>query len=205
MRADLKAIRIVWLVCPLLAACASGPPERPDDVCSIFREKPGWYNAITKAEKRWGVRASTMMAVTHRESSYIADARPPRTKLLWVVPWTRPSSAYGFAQATDEAWSDYLGDTRNRFADRDDFADASDFVGWYLNRASRTLSISRDNPKHLYLAYHEGPAGYRSGKWRNNAWLIGAADKVERQARRYETQLSACRAGLKKKRWWWPD
>ena len=188
----------------VLGACATRPPSKPNDVCSIFRERPGWYNAALDAQKQWNIHAATLMAVAHRESSYVSDARPPRTRVLWVVPWRRPSSAYGFAQATDEAWSDYLNDTRNRFADRDDFADAVDFVGWSLDRAARTLGIDRSNAKHLYLAYHEGLTGYRRGGWREKEWLLCAASRMSSQAQRYHGQLERCRSGLKRKRWWWP-
>jgi hypothetical protein len=33
-----------------------------------------------------------MMAIIHQESKFDPSARPQRTKLLWVIPWTRPSS-----------------------------------------------------------------------------------------------------------------
>ena len=185
----------VWL-----GACASGPPEQPENLCEIFKEKPGWYRAVQRVERRWDIDASVMMSVTYRESSYVSDARPPRTRVLWVVPWRRPSSAYGYAQATDEAWSDYKRASGNRFGDRDDFNDAIDFVGWYLDNAHRRLGIARNDARHLYLAYHEGLSGYRSGRWRNDPRLRRAADQVARRAERYGTQLARCRDSLKGRR-----
>lgn len=191
--------RFSTLAC-LVCGCASAPPEHPGNVCEIFREKPGWYRAVQQTERRWEVPVHVIMAVTYRESSYVHDARPEREKLLWVIPWKRPSSAYGYAQATDEAWSDYRHATGHRWADRDDFGDAIDFVGWYLDRSHRELGIARNDARLLYLSYHEGPSGYRSGRWKRNAWLKRAADKVATDATRYEAQLASCRSSLKRRR-----
>ena len=127
----------------------------------------------------------------YKESSYVSNARPPRGRLLWVIPWKRSSTAYGFAQATDDAWSDYLRDTGNRFADRDDFADAVDFVGWYLNRSHRHLNIAADDARRLYLSYYAGLGGYRRGTWRNNDWLKDAAVRVAKAQRTLSTPTRA--------------
>lgn len=183
----------------LTGGCAS-TPSNPGDVCAIFREKPGWYRGALKAEQRWKVSIPVMMAFTYKESSYVHNARPPRTRLLFVIPWRRPSSAYGFAQATNETWSDYRRATGRRGADRNDFGDAIDFVGWYLDRAHRHLGIARNDARHLYLSYHEGLSGYRSGRWKSNRWLQGAADRVAANAARYGRQLASCRNSLKRKR-----
>ncbi|MDE0419672.1 MAG: transglycosylase SLT domain-containing protein [Gammaproteobacteria bacterium] len=178
----------------LLAGCMSGPPSDSEDLCKIFEERPRWHRAATAAEKRWRIPTPVMMAVVYKESSYVAKARPPRGRLLGVVPWKRASSAYGFAQATDEAWSDYLRETRNRSSDRDDFADAIDFVGWYLNRSHRHLGIAPADARNLYLTYYAGMGGYSRGTWRNNEWLKDAAARVATRASRYERQLGGCRA-----------
>ena len=185
----------------LSAGCTSGPPSNADDLCMIFKERPGWYRGAKAAAKRWEIPAPVMMAVMYKESSYVANARPPRGRLLWVIPWKRSSTAYGFAQATDDAWSDYLRDTGNRFADRDDFADAVDFVGWYLNRSHRHLNIAADDARRLYLSYYAGLGGYRRGTWRNNDWLKGAAVRVGKRSARYRRQLERC-SGLDDRGWW---
>ena len=184
----------------LLQGCAAAPPTNPDNLCAIFQERPAWHRAAVKAERRWGVSSPVMMAVMHKESSYIHDAKPPRTKLLKVIPWKRESSAYGFAQATDAAWKDYLRDTGNRFAQRDRFDDAVDFVGWYLDRAHRVAGISKNDARALYLSYYSGIGGYQRGTWRNNAWLKGAAARVGNRSSRYAGQMGQCK--LKKKRGW---
>ena len=64
-------------------------------------------NAKQSYEK-WGVPIPVQMAIMHQESHFVADAQPPRTWLLGIIPWFRPSSAYGYAQAIDETWDDYL-------------------------------------------------------------------------------------------------
>ena len=189
-----RFVAIAALVAVLVATgCASAPPKNPDNLCAVFKERPKWHRAAVKAERRWGVSAPVMMAVMHKESSYIHDAKPPRRKLLRIIPLGRESSAYGFAQATDAAWKDYLKDTGNRFAERDEFKDAVDFVGWYLHRAHRQAGIARTDARGLYLAYYAGVGGYQRGTWKNNAWLKGAAAKVAARSSRYAGQMRGCR------------
>ena len=136
------------------------------------------------------------MAIMWRESSFRADARPPRTYALGVIPWGRQSSAYGYAQAIDGTWDWYREDTGNSGADRDDFEDAADFVGWYMAKTRTSNSIAMTDAYNQYLAYHQGHAGYRSGRWKSVSWLKNAAAAVSRQARRYEGQLAGCRSQL---------
>ena len=181
------------LALAMLAGCTARPLSNTEDLCKVFKERPRWYRDSVAAEKRWRIPTPVMMAVVNKESSFVAKARPPRGRLLWVIPGKRSSSAYGFAQATDEAWSDYLRETRNRFADRDDFGDAIDFVGWYLNRSHRHLNIAADDARTLYLTYYAGMGGYQRGTWRNNEWLKDAAARVAARAGRYERQLAGCR------------
>lgn len=175
-----------------VGSCSSNPPRQPDNACRIFDEKGSWYKAARKAKKKWGMPVHVGMAFVHRESSYVADAKPPRKKLLGLVPWRRLSSAYGYAQATDEAWKDYLDATNRWFVDRDDFGDAMDFIGWYNHRSHRKLGIPKNDPYRLYLAYYTGPTGYRKGVWKGSPTIQGYARKVQVQAQRYASQLQRC-------------
>ena len=175
--------------------CAS-VPSNATDICDVFEEKRGWYRQAKKAEGKWKVSIPIMMAFAYKESSFKHDARPARTKVLGVIPWRRPSSAYGFAQATDETWEDYKRQSGRKSARRTKFSDAIDFVGWYLDRAHQVLGIPRDDARTLYLAYHDGLTGYRQGGWRSNAWLKDAAGRVAANAARYEGQLASCRRFL---------
>ncbi len=182
----------------LLAACATQPPGNINDICQIFREKPHWYEDVSKSRDRWGTPIHVQMAIIRQESAFRDDAQPPRRKLLGVVPWRRPSSAYGYPQAKDDTWEWYIRKTGNRGADRDDFADAVDFVGWYTQLSQRTLGISKWDARQQYLAYHEGHGGFRNGSYRNKTWLLKVADKVDRQARNYARQLKVCEQSLDK-------
>lgn len=199
----LRPLGVAALLALGLGGCSSTPPESPDDLCAVFREKPGWYRDARAAERKWRIPIHVAMAFVHRESSYVADARPPRGRLLWVIPWRRPSSAYGYAQATSEAWQDYRQDTDRFLADRSDFDDAVDFIGWYNDRSARQLNIARDNAYHLYLAYHEGPTGYRRGTWRSKPQVRGYAQKVKDRAARYRAQLDRCEDDLGGGFWSW--
>ncbi len=191
------------LLVAVMSGCSSTPPDSPDDICKVFREKPGWYRDARAAERKWGIPVPVAMAFVHRESSYVSDARPPRGRLLWVIPWFRPSSAYGYAQATDEAWQDYRREQGGLFADRADFDDAIDFIGWYNHRSSRRLNIGYDDAFHLYVAYYEGPTGYRRGGWRHKPTVQAYARKVADRASRYRRQLAGCRDDLGGGFWSW--
>lgn len=179
-----------------LSACASSPPHNPHNICEIFREKDDWYQATLEASRRWGVPISVQMSIIKQESSFIADAEPPRPTLLGFIPWFRSSSAYGYPQAQDGTWSDYQKQTGNSWADREDFADSCDFVAWYCAISNKRLGIPFNDAQRLYLAYHEGHTGYRRKNYKHKHWLLNVAKKVGRQAGQYDAQLSNCRQEL---------
>jgi hypothetical protein len=193
----------------LLGGCAifgggGEPPERPSDACAIFDEKDDWYPAARRAEKRWGVPVALQLAFIKQESGFVSDARPPRGRFLWVIPTTRPSNAYGYGQALDGTWEGYMRDTGNDGADRDDFGDVTDFIGWYCTVSHRKLGLAKNDAYNQYLAYHEGQGGYARRSYENKAWLIKVARRVEAQAQRYNEQLARCTADLEERDdgWW---
>jgi hypothetical protein len=196
-----ERISVVVLVLLLLGACTSSPPKRPDNICAVFQEKPGWYKAARRAEKRWGMPIPVGMAFIHKESSYQAKARPERTKLLWIIPWTRPSSAYGYAQATDDAWADYRKEHGGWLSERHDMEDALDFIGWYNNRSHKQLGLPKTDAFSLYIAYYTGIGGYSRGGWRGNETIKGYARRVSDKAYQYGQQLRGCEKKLKRSRW----
>lgn len=185
-----------WLLLFLLAGCATAPPSRPEDACHLFREQGGWYGETRQSSARWGVPVAVMLAIIHQESRFREDAQPPREKLLWFIPWFRPSSAFGFAQAKDETWDWYQDDTGNRWASRDDFADAVDFVGWYCHKSHLMAGIAKGDAHNLYLAYHEGQKGFMAGSYRDKPWLTAVARKVAKLAETYRAQLAQCAGEL---------
>ena len=176
-----------------LAACTAVPPKNSDNICATFKEKDDWYADAKESYEKWGVPVSVQMAIMHQESHFVADAQPPRPWLLGFIPWFRPSSAYGYAQVKDETWDDYLNKAGSWCADRDDFADAADFIGWYRNISHSRLGISKGDARNLYLAYHEGHSGYQRKSYINKPELKRVADKVAYRARLFQSQLGACK------------
>ena len=194
---------LIVMLC--LAGCATSPPEQVDDVCDIFREKSGGSGDAKESRARWGVPMSVSMAFMYQESRFVATAKPPRKKIFGVIPGPRPSDSYGYSQAKESTWDWYERSTGNYGADRDDFGDAIDFIGWYNNVSNKELGISKQDAFRLYLAYHEGHGGYRKQSYRSKDWLIDVARKVDRQAQQYNTQLQGCAEELEPRGWfdWW--
>jgi len=183
----------------LFHGCAGTPqPKRIDNVCEIFREHSDWYEDAFDSYQRWGIPIPVMMAIMHQESKYVSDARPPRTTCLWIFPGPRPSSAFGYAQAKDETWEEYKKSSGNSWADRDDFGDAIDFVGWYCNLSSKKCGISKRDARNLYLAYHEGRGGFNRKSYKKKGWLLKVADKVQKRANKYKSQLASCEEEFRK-------
>lgn len=205
MRANshIKYLSYALLLCSvaLVSGCASLPSE-PDNICSIFREKPHWYKASKAATKRWGAPVYMPMAIMYQESSFNAKAKPPMRYFLWVVPIGRGSSAYGYAQAQNASWSEYQKEAGSMFSDRDDFSDAVDFIQWYMNKSQKRNGVSKWDAYHQYLNYHEGHGGYARGTYKNKSWLLGVASKVDRRAKKYSAQYASCKESLDKGSFW---
>lgn len=196
--------RLALGVCTLaLAGCIVPPPTHIDNICAIFREKEDWYAYAKAAEQRWGTPIAVQMAIIAQESGFHEEIRPPRTWILGIIPWTRPSSAYGYAQALDSTWAWYQQETGNYSADRDDFADAVDFVAWYVAQSYQMLGISKSDAYSQYLAYHEGQAGFRNKTYADEEWLKEVAWRVNARAARYARQLRGCRKELESDDGWW--
>ncbi len=179
----------------ILTSCAGSdkPPSTVVDACRMQAERPHWFQAMSKSEERWGVPVAIQLATISRESSFQADARPTKTVGSWIFAREVPrSSAYGFSQAIDGTWDWYIRETGRHGADRDDFADSADFIGWYMNMTSRVNGIPLNDAYNQYLAYHEGRTGYAKGSYRGKAWLPGVARDVQAWAVVYDQQLRTC-------------
>lgn len=192
------------LCCLALAGCVTSPPTNPRDICAIFEEKDDWYEPAQQAAERWDTSIPVMMAIMYQESGYRADARPPRRWLLWVIPWFRPSDAYGYPQALDSTWATYKRATGSWGADRDDFEDAIDFVGWYNHVASQQCRIRPEDGYRQYLAYHEGFKGYNRRTYVGKGTLEASARRVQQLSQRYHQQLEGCEDQFKNRGGWWP-
>jgi hypothetical protein len=192
--ARLLTVAVVLVL--LFQSCTTTPPGNADDLCEIFHEKREWYVGARRSFERWGVPEAVQLAVVHQESRFRADARPGWRRVLWIFPVGRRSSAYGYGQVKDGTWRDYLRATGRRGADRDDFADVADFIGWYGDLIHRRTSVEKHDAYHLYLAYHEGPGGFARGSHQGKPWLLGVARKVEARARIYQAQYLGCQESL---------
>jgi len=195
----LKYILILGLL--LTLGCIKKPPQNMDNSCKIFEEKSSWYAYASHAYEKWGVPIHVQLAIIHQESRFTAKARPPKDYLLWFIPWGHKSSAYGYAQVKDGTWDWYKEKTGNRSASRSDFADATDFIGWYGNYTYKTLGVSKWDAYNQYLAYHEGHGGFKKKSYLKKPWLVKVAQKVKRRAGMYQVQLKKCKRELEKP-WW---
>ncbi|TPE52719.1 lytic transglycosylase [Amaricoccus solimangrovi] len=181
----------------ILTSCSGhdAPPSTVADACRMQQERPHWFSAMKDTQARWGVPVSVQLATISRESSFQYDAQPMKKVGSGIFSRRVPrSSAYGYSQALDGTWEWYMRDTGRSGADREDFADSSDFIGWYMNLNSRLNGVPLNDAYNQYLAYHEGKTGYAKGTWRRKAWLPAVARDVQSWAERYEQQLRLCPA-----------
>ncbi len=198
---------VYFLSAIILFACLNGCSRKPqikpastNNICAVFSQQPSWYRAAEKAQQRWGTPIHVQMAIMHQESRFKRKAKAPRKKLLGILPWTRSSSAYGYSQALEGTWKVYKKATKNRRALQSHFPDAIDFIAWYAHQAHIKAGAPMTDARALYLAHHEGTNGYKRGTYRNKDWLKKVADKVARQAKRYQLQLKQCEHKFKRKR-----
>ncbi|MBX3569752.1 MAG: hypothetical protein KF914_16940 [Rhizobiaceae bacterium] len=179
-----------------LAGCAT-PPSRINDICAVFDQRDGWVtnwrSSAERVEAKYGVPIPILMATVRKESGFKGNARPPRKKLWGFIPWKRQSSAYGYSQALDGTWSQYMTESGNWSARRTNFDDSLDFVGWYHGKSADTLGIARNDPYNLYLAYYFGWSAYKRGDWRGNSGMQSYARDTAKMATTYAAQMRSCR------------
>ncbi len=199
MLKKIKTLFLVSLYVFLVSACSTTPPSQRENLCKIFEEKRHWYDAAEDMRDKYGVPIHVPMAMMYQESSFRHDAKPPRDYVFFgLIPWGRISSAYGYAQAKTMTWQDYKTETGNRSADRDDFDDAIDFMGWFITKTHKINKISKWDAGTQYLNYHEGWGGYKRKSYRKKAWLQKVAIKVDNRSKRYAAQLKTCEEDLQK-------
>jgi hypothetical protein len=175
-----------------ISACNHKTPSNTDDICQIFSQKKRWHKYAKKSTKKWGTPVHVQMAILQQESGFKYDAKPARKKILGIIPWRRKSSAYGYAQVLNETWKEYAKQTKNHGADRDNFKDAIDFVGWYTYHTQKQTKISKWDAYNQYLAYHEGRGGFMKKSHNKKPWLVKVAKKVDSRAKIYASQLKRC-------------
>ncbi len=193
MRRLFRAMGIVLLV----ASCSGGNSSAPrnlDDACSILKQRPQYIKAFRATERKWGVPVAVQMATIYQESKFIGDARTPLRYTLGVIPMGRQSSAFGYSQALDGTWKEYQRETGKRGTKRDNIRDATDFMGWYMNKTRERNGIPLSDARNQYLAYHDGHTGFARGTYRSKPWLVRIANEVGARAVTYQGQLRTCRA-----------
>ena len=187
--------KILILILFLLSSCTS-VPKNVSNGCLIFDEKYLWYKHSQKVEKKWGTPIYIQLAIIKMESDFDWLAKPPRKKIFKVIPFKRPSSSFGYSQAVKGTWEQYKKETGNKLATRMRFKDSVDFIGWYTNKTSSILKISKKDAFKQYVAYHEGWGNFKY--YKKNKKVIKLAKKVEKQSNIYKKQLIRCKNSLNK-------
>jgi len=85
---------------------------------------------------------------------------------------------------------------RQAASDRDDFADAIDFMGWFTSKSQQLNGVSKWDAYNQYLNYHEGWGGFRRGTYLQKSWLPPVARKVDERSKRYAMQMHSCKDEL---------
>ena len=199
MKKRKQILNSFFVILFLFTSACSSIPKNTADGCSIFSERYFWYKHVKKTEKKWGTPVHLQLAFIKMESDFDWLAKPPRHKLFKVIPYKRPSSSFGYSQAVKGTWKQYKKENNRPLATRARFKDSVDFIGWYTNKTSKILKISKKDVFKQYIAYHEGWGNYKN--YKNNNKIILIAKKVKNQSDRYKKQLSDCKNKLDRKRY----
>lgn len=155
--------------------------DKLDDACDLFQQKIGWRTITSEASEKWGIPVSVILAIMHQESRFKSTAA------------AKTSTAFGYSQALDGTWAEYQAEMNTSHAVRTSLSDSADFIGWYMTRTEEKIGLPLDDVAAHYLSYHEGPAGYRSKRWKKQSKLIQISENVAERAKVYEVQLRQCR------------
>lgn len=190
---------IFSLILIFTVACTSLKQTYTANSCILFDSKKGWYKSTKKSFDKWGAPIALQLAIINQESSFNQFAKPKRKRLFGIIPGSRPSTAFGYAQVTNPTWDWYKSRTGNKNASRANFQDVTDFIGWYSEQSKKMLGIPKNDFYNQYLAYHEGQSGWKNKSFNSKKWLLGVAKKVETDANKYNNQLKDCENKLNAK------
>ena len=191
-------INFLLILLSIISACSS-IPSNTSNSCSILNERYLWFKHVNKTKKKWGTPVYLQLAIIKMESDFDWLAKPPRQKLFKVIPYKRPSSSFWYSQAVNGTWEQYKKETGNKLAVRSMFKYSVDFIGWYTNKSSNILNISKSDAFRQYIAYHEGWGGFKN--YKDNKKVINLAKRVEKQSNVYKNQLKECRSSLSKNKY----
>ena len=192
-------LKLTCIIFIFFVACTTNQQINTANSCIIFEQKKNWYKSTKNSFDKWGTPIALQLAIINQESSFTQFAKPERKKIFGIIPGSRPSTAFGFAQVTNPTWDWYKTKTGNKNASRANFKDITDFIGWYVVQSEKIVGISKNDFYNQYLAYHEGQGGWKKGTHQNKKWLIEVAKNVERNANMYNNQLKDCENKLNKK------
>ena len=182
-----------------VVACTKIETIDTADSCILFKQKKNWYKATKKSYDKWNAPISLQLAIINQESSFQQFAKPKRKRLFGLIPGSRPSTAFGYAQVTKPTWECYKTINGKKNASRANFTDITDFIGWYSEQTTKMLGISKKDSYNQYLAYHEGHGGWKKESYKSKKWLMEVAKNVETTANKYNNQLKQCENKLNKK------
>ena len=194
-----KLLIVLSIILIFVAACTSMNLTNTADSCVLFDEKKNWYKATKKSYDKWKAPIALQLAIINQESSFKQFAKPARKKLFGIIPSSRPSSAFGYAQVINPTWDWYKLKNGKNNASRANFSDVTDFIGWYSDQTTKILGIPKNDFYNQYLAYHEGHGGWKKKSFQSKKWLIDVAKNVESTGNKYNNQLKQCESELNKK------
>ena len=192
-------LKLACIIFIFVVACTTNQQINTANSCIIFEQKKNWYKSTKNSFDKWGTPIALQLAIINQESSFTQFAKPERKRIFGIIPGSRPSTAFGFAQVTNPTWDWYKTKTGNKNASRANFKDITDFIGWYVVQSEKIVGISKNDFYNQYLAYHEGQGGWKKGTHQNKKWLIDVAKNVERNANMYNNQLKDCENKLNRK------
>jgi len=163
-----------------------------NNACKMLKENPDWYVSLKQSEDKWKTPIHIQLGMIRQESSFQHDAQPIRENKWHEFGDNYQSSAKGYSQALNGTWDHYLKNTNSILKDRASFKDATDFIGWYNDKSNQKNKIGFNNPKALYLNYHEGWRGYKNGTYAKKDFLTKSVSNVVEWSSKYKKQLSSC-------------
>lgn len=192
-RTLMYTISIISLfIIPLGCSTYVPPPRNIDDACVIMHYNETWKESLQRAEVQWQVPIELILSIIRHESSFRAKARPPMRYSLGFIPRGRRSSAYGYAQVIDGTWEWYQKSTGHWDHQRDQFADAVNFIAWYIDQTYQRHHVAKMSFYLHYLAYHEGHGGFKRKSYLRKSRLLKYAKKVKKWAQKFQQDLADC-------------
>ncbi|HAH70293.1 MAG TPA: hypothetical protein DCL74_00625 [Succinivibrionaceae bacterium] len=168
--------------------CSSQPPANSNNLCSVFQDKDGWYVAAHKVHAKYGIPIDTAMAILAQNSKLSTQDNGLFDGLTSAVGLGNE----GFLVVSDEIWQQYKDEAGTFLSDRGSFADALDFMGWYMNKAKERSGVALCDAYNQYIVYREGFEAFNARTYTAKDWLLKEASEVRTRASEYRQQLLRC-------------